>query len=142
MSVEFDDPVGSDLFDFYLKIAGPSASAVPAPDYASKFDRAIFSEIDSRNVRAFEKQTVPRTHLSEADQRTQSAARSAGNVLLAKTEEKVEMGGSIRWGGDEIEFSGYARGEVHDDDGYYVQVEVKQNSDGTGSADATAGHKR
>jgi hypothetical protein len=32
-------------------------------------------------------------------------------------------------------------GEVHDDSGNYVEVEVKQDSDGEGSASISAGHK-
>lgn len=54
----------------------------------------------------------------------------------------VSVGIDVSWGGkDGCEVSGYVEGEVHDKDGNYVEGKVEQNSDGTGGAHVSAGHK-
>lgn len=51
-----------------------------------------------------------------------------------------EIGGTYRWGGEKNEFSGYIKGEVHDDRGNSVRVKIEHDSDGKGSATVSAKH--
>ena len=59
-----------------------------------------------------------------------------------KADASVEVGGKVSWGGKEgVEGGAYVKGEAHDDKGNYVKVEIEQNTDGTGTAAASGGHK-
>ncbi|HEX2583188.1 MAG TPA: hypothetical protein VHL30_03635 [Chlamydiales bacterium] len=60
----------------------------------------------------------------------------------------MEAGGSVEgklvidWGNPEgPSWSGSISAEAHDDNGNYAKVEVKQDSDGKGRAEVSAGHK-
>ncbi len=62
--------------------------------------------------------------------------------VAARISSEVDVGIDIKWGGEKgIEIGGRARGEVRDDNGNYGTVEITQNSDGTGEANISAGHK-
>lgn len=70
--------------------------------------------------------------------------KSSTSTLL----RPMEAGGSvegkvvIEWGKpDGPSVSGRVSAEVHDEKGNYAKVEVKQDSEGKGSAEVSAGHK-
>jgi len=74
------------------------------------------------------------------------SAREWKNV--AHIQRPLDAGGSVTvgidvsWGGSEgCETSAHVEAEVHDNDGNYVEGKVEQNSDGTGGAHVSAGHK-
>lgn len=75
------------------------------------------------------------------------------NTLYKSDEKKVEkrmkaldatvnaeVGGTITWGGsDGTKASGYASGSAQDNSGNYVRAEIRQNSNGEGSASVAGG---
>lgn len=62
--------------------------------------------------------------------------------IAAKISGEINAGVDIQWGGEKgIEVSGHARGEVRDDNGNYGRIDVTQNSDGSGQASISGGHK-
>lgn len=55
----------------------------------------------------------------------------------------LEGGVNIRWGGDDgLKVGGYFEGEISDDNGNYAKGQIKQNNDGSGEANISAGHKK
>lgn len=70
-----------------------------------------------------------------------SSTSTISNPLEAGGSVQAEV--SIKWGGkdEESSWSGGVSGEVHDEKGNYAKIDVKQNSNGSGSATVAAGHK-
>ena len=68
---------------------------------------------------------------------------SASTIMrLTKTGGSVEGSLTFEWGGEEGTSwaSGFAA-EAYDDKGNYAKIELKQDSDGKGKAEVSAGHK-
>lgn len=81
------------------------------------------------------------TNLTTIDSKTQAEAR---HKLLKPMKVSGSVSGdvTINWGGkDGVSISGGASGEVRDDKGNYAKGEVRQNSNGEGSATISAGHR-
>ncbi len=63
-------------------------------------------------------------------------------ISSGKSGGSGEIGIDIGWGGKNgIDFSGHAKGEIHDDRGNYAEIKAEQNNDGTGKVSISAGHK-
>jgi hypothetical protein len=111
----------------------------PQEESNSAFHESIFSE--PLTSRPLAKTVVPGDASSNLVSRTQQVAQTQGAYLGARLEGSGEVGGRWRWGGpDGNQFSGYVKGEVRDDKGNSAQVQVTQNSDGTGEAAVSARH--
>lgn len=55
---------------------------------------------------------------------------------------EVRGGANISWGGDDgIKVEGFIKGEAHDGNGNFVEVEVRQGDDGRGKASVNGGHE-
>lgn len=69
---------------------------------------------------------------------------SADRCILPtpKADVSIEGGAEYTWGGKDDGWSGYISGEASDKDGNYVEGEIRQNSDGSGSARGSAGTRR
>jgi hypothetical protein len=78
---------------------------------------------------------------SELAQRMQRVAHGM-KIAPRESETSGEVGGTWKWGGKGgPEFNGYLKGKVQDNKGNSAEVKVQQNSDGTGSATASAKHE-
>jgi hypothetical protein len=70
--------------------------------------------------------------------------KSSASAIMRpiKAGGRVEGGFTIEWGGEEgTSWSGSVAAEAYDDKGNYAKIEVKQDNDGKGKAEVSAGHK-
>ncbi len=72
-----------------------------------------------------------------------AANRSIAPSLNAESGTSWEFGYEYSWGAKDDDGSGsfYGRGEVHDDDGYYIEGEIRQAEDGSGKAGVRGGKR-
>jgi len=75
--------------------------------------------------------------------RTTKLVSKTGALLPLGPNGSVEVHVIVNWGGKEdTKFRGGVKAEVSDDEGNYATVKIEQNSDGEGSAEVSAGHKK
>lgn len=78
-----------------------------------------------------------------------AALEQKTTALFTNTVRPMEVGGSGRieahfeWGdGKGGHFSGGVSGEIHDDNGNFVEIKVEQKENGNNSVDVAAGHEK
>ena len=68
---------------------------------------------------------------------------SARMIRSMGVQGSVEGGVNVRWGGEDgVKVGGYFEGEVSDDNGNYAKGQIRQNNDGSGEANISAGHRK
>ena len=76
------------------------------------------------------------------DRKTQTIVSSQSAIMPMKVGGNVSADVTVSWGGKGgVTVSGGASGEVHDNHGNYAKGEVKQDSNGEGTATVSTGHK-
>ena len=114
--------------DSYLKWSSSPTTDLPT----SNFHKQIFSH--ESGPRTMAKHVTAHTDLSDTDDKTMRIAR-----MGCTKEAEVKL--VYEWGDPKgPTISGSASGKIKDDRGNKAEVEVKVNSDGSGSATVSASH--
>ncbi|MBI5273049.1 MAG: hypothetical protein HY861_03600 [Chlamydiia bacterium] len=107
----------------------------------ASYHEAIFSQASC--ACSFKRQAVAYSNLAETEAKVQRVARTERKEISFMSGGSGSCEVEIEWGGkDGVQASAHGKGEIHNSRGDRVEIEAKQNTDGTGSVSVSMGHER